>query len=82
MRKQDIGAIIVLVIVFSFLGIWAVGALTSPPSETYQMSEEPDPIPAGFNDKGIEYMQSGFLRDFTVRVDGVEVDKNARPFSD
>lgn len=82
MRKQDLIAIIVLAVVFGAIGILAVNSLSTPPSDRYELTEEPEPIPAGYSEEGLEYMRSGDLFDFTVRVDGVEANKNQAPFGD
>lgn len=80
MRKQDLAAVAVLAIVLSFIGIFAVNSFTSVPSEKYTKTEKPDQIPEGFSEEGLEYMRSGDLFDFTVRVNGVEASKNKTPF--
>lgn len=82
MRKQDLLAIIVLAIVVALIGVLMVDSLTTPPSERYELSEEPQPIPEGYSQEGLEYMRSGDLFDFTVTVDGETADKNPTPFGE
>lgn len=82
MRKQDLAAVVVLAIVLSLIGVFAVNSFTSSPSEKHQTTKEPDKIPGGFSEEGLKYMRNGDLFDFTVRVDGTEVPKNQTPFGD
>lgn len=80
MRKQDLAAVVVLAIVLSMIGVFAVNSFTSSPSEKYTKTEEPDQIPEGFSEEGLEYMRDGDLFDFTVTVNGAETSKNQTPF--
>lgn len=80
MRKQDLAAVVVLAIVLSMIGIFAINSFTSSPSEKYTKTEEPEKIPEGFSEEGLEYIRSGDLFDFTVRVNGPDASKNKTPF--
>lgn len=80
MKTQDLIAIVVLAVIISALGLMAANSFTTPPSENFTMSEEPQPVPAGFNEEGIDYLADEEVSDFTVNVNGVEAPKNSQPF--
>lgn len=80
MKTQDLIAVIVLAVIVSALGLMAANSFTTPPSENFTTSEEPQPVPSGFSEEGIEYLTDGAVSDFTVNVNGVEAPKNSNPF--
>lgn len=80
MEKKDVLAIIILGLVFTAFGLAFVNTLFSTPEENYTETASPEPIAPGYDETGIDYLQSDEITDYTVVVDGVEGAKNPVPF--